>query len=439
MNWKNKRILLFGLGILGGGVATANWLLMKGARLVITDLKTKEQLKSSVSKIRGKVEFHLGGHKMTDIERCDVVVANPDVSINNKYIQKAIKLGKTVLNESNIFFSEFTKSVIAVTGTRGKTTTNLWTAHFISQICRARPIGNSPQHQFLKEILNQKNIDVAVTETSSFHLEYWKKQIAPQIAIITNIYQDHLNRHGTMKKYVSVKSNIFKYQSKDDVLILNKENKWTKFFLSLKPEAKVTFFSKKDIPKELRKSAVIISARYGNHNLENFLASATAAHIFGVPWEKIITASEYLPLADFRQQIMYNSKNLSIINDTTATSPDAGIAAINRFAGLDMVLITGGTDRDLDFTEWARIVKKKLSPNQVIFLEGSATEKMVKNLGPKWGKSTYATLDECFGKALNRKKKNIIFSPASKSFEKFKNEFDRGEQFNKIVNTWIKR
>lgn len=150
-----------------------------------------------------------------------------------------------------------------------------------------------------------------------------------------------------------------------------------------------------------------------------------------------------MPGIEFRQQEIFRNKNFTIINDTTATSPEGGIAALERFDNPNTILITGGTDRDLDYKNWSKIVLKKIKPQNLIFLSGSSTDKMLILLKNKIKNPLICDdLKTCIEQALkiakSRQKSTILFSPASKSFEKFRNEFDRGKKFNRIVKKLLK-
>lgn len=462
---KSKKVLIFGLGILGGGVATANWFLKQGAKITITDLKSKNQLRDSLKKIKGKYRLSLGGHRKSDIDVNEIIVVNPDVSIKNEFIKYAYSKNKIIINEASIFFENFGKHFVAVTGTRGKTTTTAWINHFLRTKFKTSPAGNSIDYQFLK-VLNKKNrLDASVVEISSFHLEYFNDiKSAPDIAVITNIYQDHLNRHSTVKNYALTKANIFKNQNRNQNLILNYDNKWTKLFLRLKPKSRVWFFSLAPLPLKLNgiyyyKNIAVLNLnkkrikvlnlfnfeeKRGNHNLQNLLASSLAAYLFGIKWNDIQKSIKTLPSLEFRQEEVYKNKNLTIINDTAATSPEGGIAALNRFGGPNTVLITGGTDKNLDYREWCRVVFKKIKSKNLIFISGSSTDKMLGLLKNKIKKPLiYRDLKTCIIEAFKiiriQPKSIILFSPASKSFEKFKNEYDRGEKFNVIIKKFINK
>lgn len=474
--FKNKKVLVFGLGLLGGGVATTNWLLKQGARVTITDLKDQARLLPSVKKIKGKAVFRLGGHDEKDIRENDIIVINPDVSIYNPYIQLAKKLGKAIENEATIFYKLCPKPIIAVTGTRGKTTTTNWLAHFSNSRFKAVVSGNSYIEPLLKTLSRLDKFSIVANEIPSFHLELFDGSIPPpSVAVITNIFQDHLNRYRSFEDYVRTKANIFKHQTSQNSLVLNYDNNWTSFLLRQKPRAKIRFFSVVKLPEEYdgvfssgpnvffqekgKRSKIMDIAgfkeKWGSHNVGNLLAGSLAAHLAGVDWADIEKRLGSLPQIPFRQETIFESKRLKIINDTCATSPDGGIAAIERFAvpsealakegWAEVILITGGTDRQLDYRVWARTVSKEIKPENIIMLSGSATGKMLSSLGKPYvlRVSVLDTLKECIEKALVLAKKHpnsvILFSPASKSFEKFKNEYDRGEKFNRIVNQLMRK
>lgn len=460
MQIKGKKVLLMGLGILGGGVATAEWLLEQGAALTITDMKDAEALKVSLEKLdkhKKNIKFVLGEHREEDFLNNEIIVVNPDVPIDNKFVKFAKENGKQIENELTLFFKFAPcKNIIGVTGTRGKTTTTNWIGHILKNAGRdARVIGNDPNRPFLSEIKHCNKDTVAVLEMPSFQLEiFGESGMAPHIAVITNLYQDHLSRHKTMEQYALAKSNIFKNQKTEDFLLLDYKDEWTEFFEDQRPKSRIWFYQDYDFDGFYY--SIFSPDEYGRHNLRNVLAAMTACKVFGLKDEEIMSGLKNLPSIEFRQQKIFENKMLQVYNDTTATSPEATIAAIERFhiwkqvcpiPSLkrffpdtdNLILISGGTDRELEFSTWAETVKKYVKPENLILLSGSATEKMKKELG--WEKfNEFDTLEECFKESLlraHKKRSIILFSPASKSFEKFKNEFDRGEKFNELVKKLI--
>lgn len=451
MELKNKKVLLMGLGVLSGGVATARWLVEQGAVLTVTDLKDAEALKISLEKLtkfeasfakatasQSKIKFVLGRHDEEDFLDNEIIVINPDVPVDNKFVELARDAGKPIENELTLFYRFCpSRKIVAITGTRGKTTTANWAYHFLKfSYENTVLLGNSPEKPFLQEIKNVDRDTWVVIELPSFQLEIVDgTNFRSHIAVITSLYQDHLNRHKTMENYALTKANIFKGQDESDFLILDKGNDWTEFLLKLEPKSKLVFYSDNNIFSQREMKEFVLE--WGEHNLKNLLAASTVARSAGCPTEIIKNATASLPQIKFRQEKVFENKKLAIYNDTTATSPEASLAAVGRFSDQDTVFIMGGTDRELDFTTWGEQIKSKINPEQLILLSGSATEKMKIAFG--WGKfNEFDTLEECLKKALEIVPNKIIFSPGAKSFEKFKNEFDRGEQFNQIVDSLLK-
>ena len=424
-----------GLGLLCGGVATARWLAEQGAILTVTDMRDEEYLINSIEKLKDlNINFVLGKHDEKDFLENDIIVINPDVPANNSFVELARKAGKQIENELTLFFKYAKyKTVVGITGTRGKTTTTNWIG-FILKEARAdvRVLGNDPEKPFLSEINNCTLDTVVVMEVPSFQLEiFGDSGFAPHVAVITNLYQVHLSRHKTMEEYALAKANIFKNQTKDDLLILDRKNAWTNFFLEQGPKSKVIFTSEVELSGFDKNK---FTSKYGYHNLSNFLSAAIACMNLGVSAEDVIRFSQDLPEVKWREELIYKNENLKIYNDTAATSPEATVSALERFCndGEKVVLIAGGTDRELDFRHWGEEVKKHLKKEDIILLSGSATEKMKKELGD-WTFEERDTLEECLSYALTKNPNIILFSPGAKSFEKFKNEFDRGEKFNELV------
>jgi UDP-N-acetylmuramoylalanine--D-glutamate ligase len=468
-DFRNRKVLVMGLGALGGGIATTKWLVKRGARVTVTDLRSREKLKNSIKKLGAsakKIKFVLGEHREADFRNNAIIAVNPAVPRESKYLAIAKKHKRILVNDARLFFDAVENPIAAVTGTRGKTTTANWIAHFLKKkYPQAIAAGNSSDVALLAladKLRGRKN--PAVVELSSWQLELLPgAKRAPDVAVITNIYPDHLNRYGSVKDYASAKSNIFKSQNKSQNLILNADNRWTKFFLKHRPKSKIFLFSK-ELPAKnrngifLKNGAIyfkngeaaekVVSERIvrefsfrGEHNLENLLAALLASHLLGMDWATLAKRIATLPDVIYREQVIIRKKNLAVVNDSAGTSPDAVIAAIKRFVPQrNTILITGGTDKNLDFKKLAGTMKKNLKPGNVYFLNGSATKRLVGVLRKTgyFGKKSpqvYEDLTEILAfvkAALDPKKRTtVVFSPGAASFEKFRNEFDRGEKFNR--------
>lgn len=451
-----------GLGLHGGGVATAKWLAKRGARVTATDMRSRAALAPSIAALRGTpVTFALGGHRAKDLRTHDLIVVNPGVPRESPYLAIAKKAKRRIENDASLFFARITNPVIAVTGTRGKTTTTLWIAEILAKRYKdVRPSGNTPENALLKEFDRVDGTDIpVVAELSSWQLEHLPTSgRAPAIAVITNLFADHLNRYGgRMRSYADAKANIFACQTKNDVLILNRDDPWRRYFLKKHPIGRVYFTSLSPLPQSLdgafvkrgycvlrrdgKEERLFSVGRFtrerGEHNLANLLAAVLAVRLFDPKLRISERDIVRLPAPRFREEVVRSSGKLLVVNDSCATSPDGTIAAIRRF-GKDrrVILIAGGTDKDLEFDGLAKEIARSVRPDDLILLDGSATAKLVPELRKRgYGNIPYETLGECVRVALAQARKGtgkvaLVFSPAAASFEKFLHEFDRGEKFN---------
>jgi UDP-N-acetylmuramoylalanine--D-glutamate ligase len=475
---KNKlrgvKVLVMGLGLHGGGVATVQWLLKHGAKVTVTDMRDKATLAPALHMLRGlPVHFVLGKHEMKDFQSHDVVVVNPGVPRESTYLRAAQKSGKIIENVASLFFRALPNPSISVTGTRGKTTTTLWVAELLKKKYPDVRQSGTPENALLAEFdrIQRKKVSSTpvVTELSSWQLEYLPASgRAPNIAAITNIYPEHLNRYGDIRDYADAKANIFLHQSASDMLVLNYDDPWHKYFLKKKPNGALYYISTSILPRTLsgayikngklvlriagREQILFSVVRFrnarGEHNLENLLRAVLMAKLFAPPLHISEREVLHLPTPHMRQETIYKRGRLSVLNDSCATSPDGTIAAIERFRKEgNIVLIAGGTDKKLEFEQLAALIKRSIPPEQLVLLNGSATTKLFGALhaigyDKKHPMVAHEDLAACvraaFAASATLKGKTIIlFSPASASFEKFLHEFDRGKQFNKLVSRTV--
>ena len=338
--------------------------------------------------------------------------------------------------------------------------------------------GNSSSDMPLLKLLDRAAPTVpAIIELSSWQLELVPgARRAPDVAVITNLYRDHLNRYRGMRDYAAAKANIFRDQTPGQALILNADDAWTPFFLKRKPRARIFFISLKPLPKSkcgifvdggavyarltagptepvLSRAALATLAPWGDHNIYNLLTAFLAAHLAGVSFRSLSTRLLSLPTVPLREEIIHQDRRLTVVNDSAGTSPDATVAALRRFQKSRIILLAGGTDKKLKFAEWATAVKRHVPPERLLLLEGSATKKMVaalRRIGyfKQSEPQVFAMLSAMVRAAQmqttngstsspsrakskdNKQAATILFSPGAASFEKFKNEFDRGRKFS---------
>ena len=453
---KNKKATVMGLGLHGGGVSVVNWLLSKGAKVLITDLKSKEELKNSISKIHsqsGRVTFVLGQHRKQDFITTDFIVKNPGVNPNSKYLKLAKKVNIQIISDIGLFLIYNRGKIIAITGTKGKSTT----AALIFSILKkknkntflAGNIRKSPL-DFLEKINTKSYV---VLELSSWQLEdLYGKKLNSKIAVVTNIYPDHLIRHKTLNNYVKAKLNIFSGQTNKNYSILNYDNLYTRrmrFFTN----GKVIWFSKKQLKFEkyavydnknifyvdhkIKKIIIKISELQllGNYNIYNIMAAIATAKALKVPDTIIKKSIAVFRGLKYRMEKIRKFKSITFYNNTTATNPDSAITAL-KSVNTKITLIAGGTDDSLRYRDFSQEIACRT--NYCILLKGSASDKIIKyfKIFKFQNFITVNNMNAAIKKALENAEPNsiVLLSPGAKSFGLFKNEFDRGDQFNAIVN-----
>ena len=275
------------------------------------------------------------------------------------------------------------------------------------------------------------NNTLVVLEISSFQLEAFDThKVSPKWAVITNITADHLNYYTSMEEYIHSKKVIGKYQTSSDYLFLRKNDPFTSKEDFLKYlDGKIIYFSKDDLPKDFHPKLV------GEHNRENIAAALALCKTFGIPQTKALDTLVKFKGIPFRMELIKKWNGIKIYNDTTATSPEAGIQAIQTLPGC--ILICGGMNKGMDYTKYANVVSKLVK--KVYLLAGDSTEEIKKQLSILNSQlsigGTYNNLETLLTDVKSSAKAGdiVLFSPAATSFNLFQNEFDRGRRFNVAV------
>ena len=450
--FKDKRILIFGLGLNQGGVGSARFFASQGAKVRVTDLKSETILKLSLDQLKDfpDITYTLGKHKYKDIDWADLIIKNPAVKPGNPYIEYAIKNGKRVEMDMGFFLQHVKPSqIIGITGTKGKSTTASLVYEALKDADKKMVLAGNIGKSVLDIIPYIQPNTLVVLEISSFQLESFDAhKVSPKRAIITNITPDHLNYYKTMGEYVASKKIISKYQTKNDFLFIRKDDPKVDHASFLKGlKAKIICFSKDDLPKDFHPKLM------GEHNLENMSAALKVAKTFGLDDKSILDVLTHFKGIPFRMELIKIWHGIKIINDTTATSPEAGIQAIKTASHMtsgNVVLICGGMNKGMDYTQYVTIVKKCVK--KVFFLEGDSTEAILASLRAQRSNSStslrtslpifgpYNDLEKLLADVKKEVKTGdiILFSPAATSFNLFQNEFDRGKKFNEAVEKLFK-
>lgn len=475
-NFKDAIVTVMGLGRYkqGSGLGTAKWLMRHGAQTVITDLKDEAELKESVdlvmewyNKYKDMYKdrtiyqplFVLGEHRKEDFTNVDCVVQNPGVPSESEFIQAAKAQKIPIESDVSLFFRFFPFETIAVTGTKGKTTTTLLLGEMVKTLDEKTIIaGNvkvSPL-EFLDDLLKENRATPVVLELSSWLLESLPGALAemkkgPDIAILTNVYPDHLNRYASFEDYQKSKEIIFMYQDPSQFTVLNHDHDLVR---SMEPrvKAKLFWFSKTDDGKLsgcFVKDGKIIFRRdgmeteilpyaevalQGEHNLENVLSATCGAMLRGVTVDGIRKVLKEFKGVPDRQELVREVDEIMYINDTAATAPTAVVAALKVY-GKDKkaILIAGGVDKKLPYEEMIAEIQKACKG--VVLFDGDASEIIEKGITGKVLVEHASSMHEAVQKARKMATTGdiVLLSPGAASFNMFKNEFDRGEQFREEV------
>lgn len=428
-HFKGKRITLMGLGLLGRGVGDAKYLAECGAELIVTDLKTERELADSVAQLKSfpNINFVLGEHRLEDFRDRDLIVKAAGVPLDSPYIAEAKAHGIPVRMSADLFAEISGIPVIGVTGTRGKSTV----AHMLHHILRAAGklvvLGGNVRGVSTLALLSEVTPEhVAVLELDSWQLQgFGEAQMSPQIAVFTTFYPDHLNYYkNDLGAYLTDKSNIFLYQEPQDTLILG-----TQCAPTIIEKYGERIESKTQVVDELKLPDTWTLQIPGTHNRYDAALALAAARESGVSDEMSRQALTSFKGVPGRLELVREMGGVKIYNDTTATTPEATLAAL-RALGPDTYLIMGGADKELDMHTLMEYLKT--SVKGVVFLAGSGTDRVLP-LAPTV--PVYRTLEEAVQEVMKFAKSRdaVVLSPAFASFGMFKNEFDRGDQFNAIV------
>ncbi|MBI2054551.1 MAG: UDP-N-acetylmuramoyl-L-alanine--D-glutamate ligase [Candidatus Sungbacteria bacterium] len=433
-DFKSKKVLVMGLGLHGGGAGAARFFTKARAKVTVTDLKTKKELAPSLAELKKlkKITYHLGGHRASDFKNADFVIKNPGVPESSNFVTIAECAGVPVLSDVEIFFKLCPAKIIGVTGTKGKSTAAWLISQFLKSAGKRVIVGGNIRKSVLDLVDAAKKSDWVVLELSSFQLDSLaKSRLSPEVALITNIFPDHLNRYPNFRAYADSKTNIFKHQKKNDWLFFSADDKLTSRLAKKAPSKVLPFAASKTIGPFIK----FIANSLPDYQRSNIAAAIAVAKHIGVG-DRVIkkTLRQFTGLKG-RMEVVGKVRGIEFINDTTATNPEAAEKAVvftkKQIGRGSLHIIAGGSDKSLPLAGFVAALKKHAAT--VIFLPGGSTEKMKAGLGksdrPKIVE--VKTMRQAVRSAFTAAKKGdaVLLSPGAASFGLFKHEFDRGEKF----------
>lgn len=449
---KFRKVAIIGLGV--SNLPLLDYMYEKKARVSVFDERNIEAIpKQIMDKITAYgFEFSFGKNCLEKLKGFDVIFRSPSCLPTRPELQQEENRGAIVTTEIEMLMKMCPCKIIGVTGSDGKTTT---TSLIVSILQKAGyPVflgGNigTPLFTRLSEITPE---DIVVLELSSFQL--MGMEISPDIAVITNITPNHLNIHKDYEEYINAKKNIFKFQNEDNILILNHDNEITKN-CAKEANGKVIFFSS----KEKLDNGYMVDGRVikecedkirkhifngedailrGNHNLEN-IATAIATTKTLVSTEDAIEAIKEFKPVEHRIELIKEIDQVKWYNDSASSSPTRTLSGLNAFDE-DIVLISGGYDKNLDYEPLAKPIAQKVKALLLIGQTSGKIFDVVKEELENQKKDLPIYMCESLAQTVTMAKKLakpgsvVLFSPASASFDMFKDFADRGKQFKILVN-----
>lgn len=431
--FRGKKITVMGLGLLGRGVGDARYLAECGAELVVTDLKSSEQLAESVSKLESfpNITFVLGEHRLEDFRDRDLVLKAAGVPLNSPYIAEAKQNGIPVRMSADLFMELSDIPTIGITGTRGKSTTTHM-VHAILEAAGKKVLlgGNVRGVSTLSLLKEVTRAHVAVLELDSWQCQgLAEANLSPHIAVFTTFFADHQNYYkDDPDQYLLDKANIFLYQGPDDTLVLGKQcapqiiQAFDEHIVStivLGDESKLPSDWSLQIP--------------GVHNRYNGALALLAARAFGVADVDSRAALENFRGVPGRLELVAEKNGVQYYNDTNATTPDATVAALSALDGARTILIAGGSNKELSMDALVALLPHV---KKVLLLAGSGTDTILPALEGE-DVQVFDSLQAAFAAAHSVAEPGdaVLLSPAFASFGMFKNEYDRGDQFNALVHS----
>lgn len=431
---KNQKILI--LGFAREGIATLNFLNkhLPDQKISVADKTPESDLSKEAIKalnMNNVAEKYFGKNYLEKVSAYDVIIKSPGVAPNIPEIYEALESGVVISSATQIFFSQCQGTIIGITGTKGKSTTSSLIHEVLSAGgVKSVLIGNigKPALDYLEDIDASTTV---VFELSSYQLSDLK--VSPHIAVITNIYPEHLNWHDGYENYINSKANITLHQTENDYFIYNKDNDNLNK-IALQTKAKLLFFSKDDISYPLLPKDFQLSGEF----LINTVPAVLIGKMYNLTDDTIRQGfSNFIPLPH-RLEYIGEVRGIRFYNDSLATIPQATISALTTLGNDIETLVAGGFDRGIDFSLLGQYLSKSSVKNLILFpttAEYIWQSVLKSDPHTQINKFDVDNMQDAVKTAFETTSpgKICLLSPASSSFNLFRDYTDRGDQFKKFI------
>ena len=450
MNWEGKKVLVVGMA--RSGVAASQLLRAYGAEVTVNDSKSEEELGEQLTSLEGlKLERRFGCGAMDLLKGQDCLIISPGIPDSAPFVRKAKEMGIYVIGELELASQLSKGTLIAVSGTNGKTTTVSLLGEIFRNSGKVTHVVGNIGYPYSLAALVSKPEDIMVCEVSSFQMET-ADTFHPHIAVLTNISEDHLNRHGTMEVYTELKMRIFRNQTPEDYAVFNADDPGLENLHKQVRSRVLQFSHKKEVPEGafVRDSEVIIRLNGeerrvcavseiripGAHNLENALGAVCAAAAMEVPIPVIRHSLKSFRGVEHRIESVRELDGIEYINDSKGTNVDSTIKAVETM-NKPTVIILGGYDKHTSFDPLAAVMVKNDMIREAVLIGETAgqIEQSLKTAGFA-GIHRAGSMREAveMSRSLASEGWNVLLSPACASFDMFRDYEERGRKFKEIVH-----
>ncbi len=463
-DYRQRRVLVMGLGSFGGGIGAVKFLVSRGALVTVTDLRPIEKLTDSLAELKETPpdRLVLGHHDKSDFRSADLVVVSPAVKRDCPFLNEAINAGVPTTSEMNLFWKWNRAKVIAVTGSNGKSTTTAMIHSIIEKFLQRQPgrrawLGGNIGTSLLPLVDQIQPDDLVVLELSSFQLaDINRLQVSPHVAVVTNFAPNHLDWHVDLDDYRQAKQAILRWQTSQDTAVINADDadvkNWSlngvrlEFGLDHPGEHGVFFENRQGVVRingdEERWPLMDWLKLPGKHNVANALAAIAASVSVGADAESVQQGIEnYQPLPH-RLQFVAEVAGRRFYNDSLATTPESAEVALLAFDA-PIVLLAGGYDKHVDLSHMADAIARQAKS---VSLMGQTAVSLHEMIEGNVSKGCEVSLPQTsFVAAFNWAVEHsapgdvILLSPGCASYDWFRNFSDRGAQFAELVRNYAAR
>jgi len=442
------------LGLARQGMALARFLVEQGASVIVSDVKTADQLAEVIKSLEGvPVKYAFGGHPIELLDGCDLLCLSGGVPVDLPIVVEAQKRGIALSNDAQIFVERCTQRVpvIGITGSAGKTTTTALTGEILKASGFKTWVGGNIGNPLIADLDQMAAGDKVVMELSSFQLEVMTS--SPHIAAVLNVTPNHLDRHPTMEAYIAAKKRILDFQDFGDVTVLGYDDAvarhlagdargYVRFFSQQAQVGRGAFVREGSIVLKQDVEQTVCAVRdlklRGSHNVSNVLAACVLAGAAGADVEAMAQVATSFAGVPHRLQLVRELRGVGYYNDSIATAPERLIAALRSFDE-PIVLLCGGRDKHLPWEEAARLIVERVS-HLILFGEMADLVKAqiskLKSPRSKLEVHEAGTLENAVKVAAQVVQPGdvVLLAPGGTSFDAFKDFAERGDKFAEYIN-----